>query len=103
MRKALLALLVCAPVFPQGSTGRVDGNITDQSGGAIVGAKVTVTDLQRGVARTLMTDTAGGYMGVGKEFARHEMVDQRSEGQRSPGLFVADRVERYDLHRRPRR
>jgi hypothetical protein len=24
---------------------------------------------------TLMTDTAGGYMGVGKEFARHEMVD----------------------------
>ena len=23
----------------------------------------------------LMTDTAGGYMGVGKEFARHEMVD----------------------------
>lgn len=24
---------------------------------------------------TLMTDTAGGYMDVGKEFARHEMVD----------------------------
>ena len=22
-----------------------------------------------------MTDTAGGYMGVGKEFERHEMVD----------------------------
>jgi len=24
---------------------------------------------------TLMTDTAGGYMGIGKEFVRHEMVD----------------------------
>ena len=24
---------------------------------------------------TFMTDTAGGYMGLGKEFARHEMVD----------------------------
>ena len=24
---------------------------------------------------TLMTDTAGGYMEMGKEFARHEMVD----------------------------
>jgi transposase-like protein len=24
---------------------------------------------------SFMTDTAGGYMGVGKEFARHEMVD----------------------------
>jgi hypothetical protein len=28
---------------------------------------------------TLMTDTAGGYMGVGKEFARHEMVDHGKE------------------------
>ncbi len=27
----------------------------------------------------LMTDTAGGYMGVGKEFARHEMVDHGAE------------------------
>jgi transposase-like protein len=27
----------------------------------------------------LMTDTAGGYVGVGKEFARHEMVDHGAE------------------------
>jgi hypothetical protein len=24
---------------------------------------------------SLMTDTAGGYVGVGKEFSRHELVD----------------------------
>jgi transposase-like protein len=28
---------------------------------------------------SLMTDTAGGYMAVGKEFARHEMVDHGAE------------------------
>ena len=33
---------------------------------------------------TLMTDTAGGYMGVGKEFVRHEMVDH------SDGEYVRD-------------
>jgi transposase-like protein len=33
--------------------------------------------LTKNVSRksTLMTDTAGGYMGIGAEFARHEMVD----------------------------
>jgi transposase-like protein len=33
--------------------------------------------LTKNVSRksTLMTDTAGGYMALGKEFARHEMVD----------------------------
>jgi hypothetical protein len=24
---------------------------------------------------TLMTDTVGGYLGVGKEFVRHQMVE----------------------------
>ena len=35
--------------------------------------KVLFTNADR--KSTLMTDTAGGYMGVGKEFERHEMVD----------------------------
>jgi transposase-like protein len=34
---------------------------------------ILVTQVSR--KSTLMTDTAGGYMGVGKEFERHEMVD----------------------------
>src|SRR4029077_20816559 len=33
----------------------------DQSGGIIGGAKVMVTDFQRGLARTLTTDSAGAY------------------------------------------
>lgn len=55
------ALLFCVPAHSQ-NTGRILGNVTDTSGGAIVGATVTVTDVQRGTARTLTTDTAGAYV-----------------------------------------
>ena len=54
-------LLVCLPAFPQLNLGSIAGTVTDASGAVIVGAKVTVTDVQRGVARTLTTDTAGQY------------------------------------------
>src|ERR1700682_4039509 len=55
-------LLVCLPLFSQGSAGRILGSVTDQSGGVIAGASVTVTDVQRGVTRTLTTDQAGEYL-----------------------------------------
>jgi len=54
-------LLLCLPVFSQGNFGRILGVVTDQSGGVISGATVTVIDTQRGVARTLTTDDAGAY------------------------------------------
>jgi hypothetical protein len=43
---------------------------------------------------TLMTDTAGGYMGVGKEFERHEMVDH-SAGEYVRGDAHSNTVEGY--------
>ena len=54
-------LLVCLPLFSQGNFGRILGVVTDQSGGVVSGATVTVLDTQRGVARTLTTDEAGEY------------------------------------------
>jgi hypothetical protein len=57
----LAMLLASVPLFSQGSNGRILGGITDQSGGAIAGAVVTVTDVDRGTARNLTTDTAGAY------------------------------------------
>ena len=53
--------LACVPLFSQGNQGRITGTITDQSGGVIAGATVTVTDVQRGVSRTLTTGDAGEY------------------------------------------
>ncbi|HEV2520813.1 MAG TPA: TonB-dependent receptor [Candidatus Acidoferrales bacterium] len=54
-------LLLCAPAFPQGSAGRILGTITDQSGGVVAGATVTVLDVDRGTSRVLTTDDAGAY------------------------------------------
>ncbi len=48
-------------LFSQGNFGRILGTVTDQSGGVIAGATVTVIDTQRGVSRTLTTDEAGEY------------------------------------------
>jgi len=43
---------------------------------------------------TLMTDTAGGYMAMGKEFARHEMVDHGA-GEYVRGDAHSNTVESY--------
>ncbi len=55
------ALLFCSPAHSQ-TLGRISGIVTDSTGGAIVGASVTVTDVARGVARTLTTDNTGQYV-----------------------------------------
>jgi len=54
-------LLLCTSAFAQGSTGRILGTVTDQSGGTVAGATVTVIDTARGVSRTLTSDDAGEY------------------------------------------
>src|SRR6266849_5549849 len=54
-------LLFSLALFAQGSFGRILGTVTDQTGAVLPGAKISVTDTQRGLARTLTTDGAGEY------------------------------------------
>jgi outer membrane receptor protein involved in Fe transport len=54
-------LLLSLPLFAQGNAGRFLGSVTDQTGAAVVDATVTVTDMQRGITRSLITDQAGQY------------------------------------------
>jgi hypothetical protein len=54
-------LLFSGAVFAQGNFGRILGTVTDQTGAVLSGAVVTVIDTQRGVARNLVTDSAGAY------------------------------------------
>ncbi len=56
-----VVLLLCVPAFSQGNAGRIMGTVTDQSGGVVAGATVSVVDVARGVTRTLTTDDAGEY------------------------------------------
>jgi hypothetical protein len=58
---ALVILLLSVPAFSQGNAGRILGTVTDQSGGVVAGATVTVIDTQRGVNRSLTSDDAGEY------------------------------------------
>src|SRR6266567_223454 len=57
----LAVLLASVPLFSQGNAGRILGSVTDQSGGVMAGAAVTVTDVERGISRPLTTDQAGEY------------------------------------------
>ncbi len=46
----------------QSQEGRILGTVTDQSGGLVKGAHVTITNVDTGVARTLETNDAGDYV-----------------------------------------
>jgi hypothetical protein len=60
---AIVALCVLPSfLLAQVNQGRLIGTVTDQSGGVIAGATVTVTDVQKNVSRTLTTDSAGEYV-----------------------------------------
>src|SRR5271169_4977388 len=56
-----LLLVVSLPLFSQSAVGTILGGVFDSSGGAIVGAKVTIVDVARGTTRALTTDPAGEY------------------------------------------
>src|SRR5579864_7864908 len=58
---ALGVLFFCLPASAQLNYGHVYGSVTDQSGGAIAGATVTVTDADRGIPRPLTTDQSGAF------------------------------------------
>src|ERR1700688_5003850 len=58
----VLFLSSCLALYSQANLGRILGTIIDQSGGVMAGATVTVTDVDRGIARTLITDQAGEYV-----------------------------------------
>src|SRR5208282_5140679 len=55
-------LAFSGPLFSQTTTGRILGGVHDAQDAAIVGAKLTITDVLRGTTRTLVTDESGDYV-----------------------------------------
>src|SRR5712691_6569114 len=100
----LLLLLVSLPAFSQGSAGRIVGTITDQTGGAISGATVTILDVQRGTTRTLTTDDSGAYNAPnlipGTYKVRAEFKGFRSTERQNIVLEVGQEI-RVDLTLQP--
>src|SRR5712664_1531724 len=61
---AVFLFVFCAFGIASGQTqeGRILGTVTDQSGGLVKGARVTITNVDTGVTRTLETNDAGDYV-----------------------------------------
>jgi hypothetical protein len=53
--------LFSLPASAQLNYGRIYGSVTDQTGGAVAGATVTVIDVDRGISRALAADDTGQY------------------------------------------
>src|ERR1700744_3657094 len=54
-------LLLSSMLHAQEVTGAIVGTVTDPSGAAISGAKVTATDLDRGTTLTARTNDVGAF------------------------------------------
>ena len=62
---AIAALtLGAAPAMAQLTTGTIAGLVKDDTGGALPGAEVTLTNVNTGVARTIFTNDLGRYEAV---------------------------------------
>jgi Carboxypeptidase regulatory-like domain/TonB dependent receptor len=58
---AIAALLAAGPAFAQGTTGAIEGKVTDEQGLALPGANVTATRPSTGFTRTTTTDVSGVF------------------------------------------
>jgi hypothetical protein len=55
-------LLAGTPLSAQTDTGRILGSVFDQTQAVVVAAVVTITDVQRGIPRSLATNGSGEYL-----------------------------------------
>src|SRR5579872_2597822 len=58
----VMFLALCVPASAQQVFGSIFGTVTDPTGGAVVGAKVTITDLDKGTKFEVSTDSSGNYI-----------------------------------------
>lgn len=92
---SIAALLILFPMlsFAQTSYGRISGTVTDQTGGAVAGAKVTIRNIDTQNTRVVGTDAAGFYVVTNLPIGPY-VVDVAIAGfqpqQRSDLRLVAD-------------
>jgi hypothetical protein len=59
-----ISALLCGPLNAQNSYGSAVGTITDNSGAVVIGATVTLTNVDTGDKRTVTTNASGDYLFV---------------------------------------
>ncbi len=86
----LLLLLASESLMEaQTSQGRILGTVVDPSGAVVPLAKVTITNSQTGIARTVVTTVAGGYAAPNLEPGSYEVVVQAPGFQKARHTAVS--------------
>jgi hypothetical protein len=75
----LMFLALATPLWAQKDAGAIVGLVRDASGAVVTGAKVTVTDVDRGIELTLSTNDAGEYVASPLRIGRYS-VSVEKEG-----------------------
>jgi Carboxypeptidase regulatory-like domain len=79
----LLSFLTFAGSAFAQDTASLRGTVTDESGGVIVGAKVTLTNAKTNVSRTGMTGTDGGYLFTSVQVGAYSLTVEHLNFQKS--------------------
>jgi hypothetical protein len=68
LRSTVIAFLFCLLATPgvaqtvNVTTGSINGRVTDSTGAVLPGASVTATNVETGLARTVVTDGDGNFL-----------------------------------------
>ncbi len=104
MRKLFVLLLavgmyagLCGAAWAQEVTGSISGTVSDSSGAAVAGAKVTIKSLDKNVVvRTLTAEASGQYLAAYLPVGRYEVVGEAPNFKKSifsnVVLNVADKL-----------
>ncbi len=80
---SLLILLGASPLLAQFDSATVIGSISDPSGSAVVGAKVTIENVQTGVRQTGASDATGDYTFLNLRIGTYKVAAE------APGFKIA--------------
>ncbi len=72
-----LFLALATPLWAQKDAGAIVGLVRDASGAMVVGAKVTVEDVDRGIQLTLSTNDAGEYVASPLRIGRYSVTVEK--------------------------
>jgi hypothetical protein len=79
---------LATPLWAQKDAGAIVGLVRDSSGAVVTGAKVTVTDVDRGIQLTLSTNGQGEYVASPLRIGRYSVTVEKAgiqEGGCRPG------------------
>jgi hypothetical protein len=92
-----LLFLGCALAWTQTNTGRILGTIRDQTGAVVAGARIVITDIERGISRRVTSNEVGEYIAPDLPPGLYRIVVQAPRFKRAERPSVRVEVAR-DVH-----